>query len=272
MDLNERLRDTAKLLRPLMGDDVEVTLVNRSAASLIEADPGQIDQIVMNLAVNARDAMPKGGKLILETSTVSFDDAFARQHPPMTPGDYVLLAVSDSGVGMEPAIVSRIFEPFFTTKEVGKGTGLGLSTVYGIVQQSGGHIFVYSEPGRGTTFKVYLPSAEAKIEQDTGAEIQPEFAKGAKATILLVEDDELIRALTRQMLEEHGYHIVEASDGVSALKLAQTNGNRFDLVLTDVVMKAMSGPEMVRELNKSNLAPKVTLYVRLSTGRTDRRK
>ena len=147
MDLNERLRDTAKLLRPLMGDDVEVTLVNHSAASLIEADPGQIDQIVMNLAVNARDAMPKGGKLILETSTVSFDDAFARQHPPMSPGDHVLLAVSDSGVGMDPGIVSRIFEPFFTTKEVGKGTGLGLSTVYGIVQQSGGHIFVYSEPG-----------------------------------------------------------------------------------------------------------------------------
>jgi PAS domain S-box-containing protein len=257
MDLNERLRDTAKLLRPLMGDDVEVTLVNRSAASLIEADPGQIDQIVMNLAVNSRDAMPKGGKLILETSTISFDDAFARQHPPMTPGDYVLLAVSDSGVGMEPAIVSRIFEPFFTTKEVGKGTGLGLSTVYGIVQQTGGHIFIYSEPGRGTTFKVYLPSAEAKIERDTGSEIQPEFAKAAKATILLVEDDELIRGLTKQMLEEHGYQILEASDGAAALKLTHLNGNRFDLVLTDVVMKTMSGPEMVRELNKSNLAPKV---------------
>ncbi len=265
MDLNERLRDTAKLLRPLVGDDVEVTLVNRSAATLIEADPGQIDQIVMNLAVNARDAMPKGGKLILETSTVSFDDAFARQHPPMTPGDYVLLEVSDSGVGMEPGIVSRIFEPFFTTKEVGKGTGLGLSTVYGIVQQSGGHIFVYSEPGRGTTFKVYLPSAEAKIERDPGAEIQPEFAKRAKATILLVEDDELIRGLTKQMLEEHGYQILEASDGVSALKLAHTNGNRFDLVLTDVVMKGTSGPEMVRELNKSNLAPKV-IYMSGYTG------
>ncbi len=265
MDLNERLRDTAKLLRPLMGDDVEVTLVNRSAASLIEADPGQIDQIVMNLAVNARDAMPKGGKLILETSTVSFDDAFARQHPPMSPGDYVLLAVSDSGVGMEPGIVSRIFEPFFTTKEVGKGTGLGLSTVYGIVQQSGGHIFVYSELGKGTTFKVYLPSAEDKIERENSAEIQPDVAKGAKATILLVEDDELIRGLTKQMLEEHGYQILEASDGVSALKLAHANGNRFDLVLTDVVMKTMSGPEMVRELNKSNLAPKV-IYMSGYTG------
>ena len=265
MDLNERLRDTAKLLRPLMGDDVEVTLVNRSAATLIEADPGQIDQIVMNLAVNARDAMPKGGKLILETSTISFDDAFARQHPPMRPGDYVLLAVSDSGFGMEQDIVSRIFEPFFTTKEVGKGTGLGLSTVYGIVQQSGGHIFVYSEPGRGTTFKVYLPSAEAKIERESDAEKQSDFAKRVKATILLVEDDELIRGLTKQMLEEHGYQILEASDGVSALKLAHLNGNRFDLVLTDVVMKTMSGPEMVRELNKSNLAPKV-IYMSGYTG------
>ena len=265
MDLNERLRDTAKLLRPLMGDDVEVTLTSRSTAVLIEADPGQIDQIVMNLAVNARDAMPQGGKLVLETSTVSFDDDFSRQHPPMTPGDYVLLAVSDSGVGMEPGIVPKIFEPFFTTKEVGKGTGLGLSTVYGIVQQSGGHIFVYSEPGRGTTFKVYLPSAEAKIERDTGAEIQPEFTKGAKATILLVEDDELIRGLTKQMLEEHGYQILEAADGVSGLKLAHANGNRFDLVLTDVVMKTMSGPEMVRELNKSNLAPKV-VYMSGYTG------
>ncbi len=265
MDLNERLRDTAKLLRPLMGDDVEVTLANRSAASFIEADPGQIDQIVMNLAVNARDAMPKGGKLILETSGVSFDDAFARQHPPMRPGDYVLLAVSDSGVGMEAGIVPRIFEPFFTTKDVGKGTGLGLSTVYGIVQQSGGHIFVYSEPGRGTTFKVYLPSAEAKIERDGDTEMQPEFAEGAKATILLVEDDELIRGLTKQMLEEHGYRILEASDGASALKLAHASGNRFELVLTDVVMKTMSGPEMVRELNKLNLAPKV-IYMSGYTG------
>jgi PAS domain S-box-containing protein len=265
MDLNERLRDTARLLRPLMGDDVEVTLANRSAATLIEADPGQIDQIVMNLAVNARDAMPKGGKLILETSAVSFDDAFARQHPPMTPGDYVLLAVSDSGVGMDAGIVSRIFEPFFTTKEVGKGTGLGLSTVYGIVQQTQGHIFVYSEPGRGTTFKVYLPSAEDKIERDRDTEVQPDFTECAKATILLVEDDELIRGLTKQMLEEHGYQILEASDGVSALKLAHLNGSRFDLVLTDVVMKVMSGPEMVRELNKLNLAPKV-IYMSGYTG------
>jgi CheY-like chemotaxis protein len=265
MDLNERLRDTAKLLRPLMSDDVDVMLINRSAATLIEADPGQIDQIVMNLAVNARDAMPKGGELILETSAVSFDDALARQHPPMTPGDYVLLAVSDSGIGMEPGIVSRIFEPFFTTKDVGKGTGLGLSTVYGIVQQTRGHIFVYSEPGKGTTFKVYLPSAEDKVERVSDTGMQPDFAVSAKATILLVEDDELIRGLTKQMLEEHGYQVLEASDGVSALKLAHANGNRFDLVLTDVVMKNMSGPEMVRELNRENLGQKV-IYMSGYTG------
>jgi PAS domain S-box-containing protein len=265
MDLNERLRETAKLLRPLMGDDVEVMLVNRSGAALIEADPGQIDQIVMNLAVNARDAMPKGGKLILETSAVDFDEAFARQHPSMKPGQYVLLAVSDSGIGMDPSIVSRIFEPFFTTKEIGKGTGLGLATVYGIVQQSGGHIFVYSEPGKGTTFKVYIPSAEEKIEGGAVRETQPEPANAPEATILLVEDDELIRGLTRQMLEEYGYRVLEACDGVSALKLVRTNGHRFDLVLTDVVMKGMSGPELIRELNRVNMAPKA-VYMSGYTG------
>jgi len=159
---------------------------------------------------------------------------------------------------------SRIFEPFFTTKEIGKGTGLGLSTVYAIVQQAGGQIIVYSEPGKGTTFKVYLPSAEEKIERGP-SETQPELAKALEATILLVEDDELIRGLTRQMLEEHGYRVLEACDAVSALKLVQTNGNRFDLVLTDVVMKGMSGPELVRELNQSNLAPKV-IYMSGYTG------
>ncbi len=235
-----------------MGDDVEVALVNHSGSALVEADPGQIDQIVMNLAVNSRDAMPKGGKLTLEVNNVDFDDTFARHHPPMTPGPYVSLAVSDTGVGMDSETLTRIFEPFFTTKDVGKGTGLGLSTVYGIVQQSGGQIFVYSEVGRGTTFKIYLPNAEQKIAHDVLAESETELAKVSEATILLVEDDELIRGLTRQMLEEHGYRVLEASDGISALKLVRTDANHFDLVLTDVVMKGMSGPELVRELNRSN--------------------
>ena len=163
LDLNERLRDISKLLRPLLGDDVEILIVPRSPSAVVEADPGQLDQIVVNLAVNARDAMPRGGKFILETGAVRFDEAFAEQHQAMPAGKYVLLAVSDTGIGMDEATMSRIFEPFFTTKEVGKGTGLGLATVYGIVKQSAGHILVYSEPGHGTTFKIYLPSADHKI-------------------------------------------------------------------------------------------------------------
>ena len=159
LDMNERLKELSKLLRPMMGDDVEISLLSRSAGVIVEMDPGHLDQVVVNLAVNARDAMPNGGKLMVETAVVEFDEAFARQHHPMKAGSYVMLAISDSGCGMDHVTVSRIFEPFFTTKEMSKGTGLGLATVYGIVQQSGGQIFVYSEPGRGTTFKIYLPSA-----------------------------------------------------------------------------------------------------------------
>ena len=205
LDLNERLKDVSKLLRPLMGDDVEILVVSKSPAAVVEADPGQLDQIVVNLAVNARDAMPRGGKFILETATAKFDEAFAEQHQSMTPGKYVLLAVSDTGSGMDGATVSRIFEPFFTTKEVGKGTGLGLATVYGIVKQSAGHILVYSELGHGTTFKIYLPSAEHKIGLESRPEVETISPKRQGASILLVEDDEIMRSLTRQALEEHGY-------------------------------------------------------------------
>ena len=178
LDLNERLRDISKLLRPLLGDDVEILIVPKSASAVVEADPGQLDQIVVNLAVNARDAMPRGGKFILETGSVKFDEEFAEQHQAMAAGKYVLLAVSDTGTGMDEATISRIFEPFFTTKEIGKGTGLGLATVYGIVKQSAGHILVYSEPGHGTTFKIYLPSAEHKI----GLGSEPEVGDGQPKT------------------------------------------------------------------------------------------
>ena len=164
LDLNQRLKEVSKLLRPLMGDAVEIVLLPRSATAVIEVDPGQLDQIVINLAVNARDAMPRGGKLILETAVLDSDESFTREHPAMIAGRYVMLAISDNGIGMDEATRSRIFEPFFTTKETGKGSGLGLATVYGIVKQSGGHVWVYSEPGHGTTFKVYLPSAEHKLE------------------------------------------------------------------------------------------------------------
>jgi two-component system cell cycle sensor histidine kinase/response regulator CckA len=184
LDLGDRLKDVVNLIRPLMGDDVEITVARRSPSAIVEADPGPLDQIVLNLAVNSRDAMPKGGKFILETDSVQLDETFGETHRPMTPGKYVLLAVSDTGIGMDTVTVARIFEPFFTTKDVGKGTGLGLSTVYGIVQQNRGHTWVYSEPGRGTTFKIYIPSAEHKIggPSQNEAEVIPRRRSGTRTT------------------------------------------------------------------------------------------
>lgn len=265
LDLNERLKDVSKLLRPLMGDDVEILIVSKSSAAVVEADPGQLDQIVVNLAVNARDAMPKGGKFILETRTERFDETFAEQHQNMPPGKYILLAVSDTGHGMDEATVSRIFEPFFTTKEMGKGTGLGLATVYGIVKQSAGHIMVYSEPGHGTTFKIYLPSADHKIGLETNTEAETVSPKRAGATIMLVEDDEMMRGLTKQLLQEHGYTVIEADDGKSALEWLQSHPDPVDLLLTDVVMRRISGPELVERVSASRPKLKV-VYMSGYTG------
>lgn len=256
LDLNERLRDISKLLRPLLGDDVEILIVPKSGSAVVEADPGQLDQIVLNLAVNARDAMPRGGKFILETGVVKFDQALAEQNR-MAAGKYVALAVSDTGTGMDEATVSRIFEPFFTTKEANKGTGLGLATVYGIVKQSAGHILVYSEPGHGTTFKIYLPSAEHKIGVGSAAEPEVVRPKPRRASILLVEDDEIMRSLTRQALREHGYTVIEADDGKTALEWTQSHQDSIDLLLTDVVMRHMSGPELVERLKTSYPSLKV---------------
>jgi PAS domain S-box-containing protein len=264
-DVNDRLRDISKLLRPLMGDDVEILIVPKTTSAIVEVDPGQFDQIVVNLAVNARDAMPGGGKLILETSLVQFDETFTERQQSMAAGKYVLLAVSDTGTGMDGATVSRIFEPFFTTKEPGKGTGLGLATVYGIVKQSGGNILVYSEPGQGTTFKIYFPSAEHKIGVGSKPEIETVSPKRQGTTILLVEDDEIMRGLTRQLLVEHGYTVVEANDGRSALEWVDAHPETIDLVLTDVVMRRMSGPDLVERLSAQNPALKV-VYMSGYTG------
>ncbi|MFZ0758835.1 MAG: PAS domain S-box protein [Candidatus Sulfotelmatobacter sp.] len=265
LDLNERLRDISKLLRPLLGEDVEILIVPKTPSAIVEADPGQLDQIVVNLAVNARDAMPHGGKLILETGAVKFDETFAEQQHAIEPGKYVMLTVSDTGSGMDEAIVSRIFEPFFTTKEAGKGTGLGLATVYGIVKQSGGHILVYSEPGHGTTFKIYLPSAEHKIGVGSKPESETVSPKRHGSTILLVEDDEIMRSLTRKLLEEHGYTVIQASDGRSALEWAESHPDQFDLLLTDVMMRRMSGPELAERLSASHPILKV-VYMSGYTG------
>jgi PAS domain S-box-containing protein len=265
LDLNDRLREVTKLLHPLMGDDVEIVMPPRAQPAIIEADPGQLDQVVMNLAVNSRDAMPRGGKLIIETGVFDFDEAFAREHATMKPGRYVMLAISDTGIGMDEATRLRIFEPFFTTKEMGKGTGLGLATVYGIVKQSGGDVWVYSEPGRGTTFKIYFPSAEQKLgsSSEKHTELLPERREGF--TILLAEDDKIMRRLTKKILEEHGYKVLEAEDGQTALDAIGTDHTRVDLVLTDVVMKGMSGPELVLKLMDSHPKTRV-VYMSGYTG------
>ncbi len=265
LDLNERLKDVGKLLRPLMGDDVEILIVSKAPAAVIEADPGQLDQIVVNLAVNARDAMPRGGKFILETRSEKFDEAFDEQQQNMPPGKYVMLAASDTGSGMDKATLSRIFEPFFTTKEIGKGAGLGLATVYGIVKQSAGHILVYSEPGHGTTFKIYLPSAEHKIGIESVPDVVAVTPRRDGARILLVEDDEMMRSLTRQILEQQGYTVAEARDGKDALAWLQANSDPVDLLLTDVVMRHMSGPELVERLSVSHPNLKV-VYMSGYTG------
>ncbi len=252
LDVNDRLREVTKLLRPLMGDDVSIVFLPKSEMAFVHADPSQLDQIVLNLAVNSRDAMPRGGKFVIETATADFDDQFVQQHPPMKPGRYVMLAVSDTGIGMDSATAARIFEPFFTTKEAGKGTGLGLATVYGIVQQSGGHIWVYSEPGRGTTFKVYLPCVDDKAGFAAETEAEPEFRRGEGTTVLLVEDDAVMRRLTTQMLQAQGYSVIEAEDGKAALARAASSSEPVHLVLTDVVMPGTSGPELVLHLMDSH--------------------
>ena len=265
LDLNERLSEVVKLLRPLMGDDVEINIIPRSPSAIVEADPSQIDQIILNLAVNARDAMPKGGKLIIETALQEFDESFARRHQPLAAGKYVMVSISDNGAGMDKETVARIFEPFFTTKEAGKGTGLGLSTVYGIVKQSGGSIWVYSEPGRGTTFKIYLPSAEHKLDEEGKVDSESLPPRRDGTTILLVEDDDMMRIATRLMLQEHGYKVLEASDGKAALQLLNSDHTQVDLALTDVMMRSMNGPEMAIRMIETHPSVKV-VYMSGYTG------
>ena len=245
LDLNVIVPGIATMLQRLIGEDIE--LVFRPGAELgrVKADPGQIEQVIMNLAVNARDAMPDGGRITIETGNVELGDEYARQHVGVQPGPYVLLAVSDTGTGMDSATQARIFEPFFTTKAPGKGTGLGLSTVYGIVKQSGGNIWVYSEPGRGTTFKVYLPRVENTAEPVQV--IRPAPGRGTES-ILLVEDEEAVRALAREVLEGYGYTVFEARDVADAMLIAERHTGPIHLLVTDVVMPQMSGRALAERL------------------------
>jgi two-component system, cell cycle sensor histidine kinase and response regulator CckA len=248
LDLNIAIANLSKMLRRLIGEDVELFVTEGRPLSRVKADPGQIDQVIMNLAVNARDAMPQGGKLTIETSNVEIDATYALAHFPMTPGRYVMIAVNDTGCGMDAETQARIFEPFFTTKDKGKGTGLGLATVYGIIKQSGGFIWVESEVGKGTTFKVFLPPAG---EAPAIHERKADSAKiHGTETVLLVEDEEYVRSLVRRSLESKGYAVLEARNGQEALHVAKQHEGPIHLLITDVVMPGMSG----RELSE-NLAP-----------------
>ncbi len=263
VDLNGIVNTLNEMLPRLVGEDVDVRVVQGARLRSVKADPGQIEQCIMNLVVNARDAMPEGGKLTIETANVEFDGEAARQHN-VEPGSYVMLAVSDTGQGMDEQTRTRIFEPFFTTKPSGKGTGLGLATVYGIVSQSSGYIWVYSEPGHGTTFKLYFPATAQGAEQAQISE-HPELTLCGTETILLVEDEAGVRNLLTQVLEDKGYKVLAAANGPEALRLDRTFDGRIDLLLTDVIMPEMRGPQLGAEL----LARHPGMLVMYMSGYTD---
>jgi PAS domain S-box-containing protein len=262
VNLNSVVTENLKMLTRMIGEDIDLVMVPTASLWSVRADSGQIEQVIMNLAVNARDAMPSGGKLTIETSNVTLDEDYARYHAPLRPGDYVMTAISDTGAGMDSETQSHIFEPFFTTKGP-KGTGLGLSTVYGIIKQSGGYIWVYSEVGKGTTFKIYLPRvaalggpavAQAAESKETRA------AEPGTETILVVEDEANLRYLARQYLEKQGYRVIEAADGAVAMQIAVAHEGVIHLLLTDVIMPGMNGRELAQRI--SEIRPNVkVLYM-----------
>lgn len=256
VDLADLVANVERLLRRLLGEDIE--LYTRAAPDLwkVRIDPSHFEQIIVNLAVNARDAMPRGGKLSIEVQNSPLDQDYASTHPEVAPGEYVMLAVSDTGHGMDAAVQQHVFEPFFTTKDRSKGTGLGLATVHGVVKQHGGHIWLYSEPGKGTTFKIYLPRA---VEDPAAAATPPTAMPSTRGTetVLIVEDEPLVRWVAAQTLRNHGYTVLEAASGEEALKLADANHDKLDLVMTDVVMPGMSGQEVASALRQRRRELKV---------------
>jgi len=254
VDINASVSGIERLLTRVLREDIKLACTLASDAGMIRVDPGQLEQVIMNLAVNARDAMPGGGLLTIETANVDLDADYLRAHPMAKPGPYVMLAVTDTGMGMDAATQARIFEPFFTTKDVGKGTGLGLATVQGIVQQSGGFIWVYSEPDHGTVFKIYLPRVDEAPSQE--AVTNADDVRGTE-TILIAEDVPAVRAVTREMLKRYGYHVLEAADGLTALQVAADYKETIHLLLTDVVMPDLSGRDLAERFRALRPAMKV---------------
>jgi two-component system, cell cycle sensor histidine kinase and response regulator CckA len=256
LNLNTVVSETEEMFRRLLPESIEMIVQLEPALGRIMADPGQIHQVLVNLLVNARDAMPAGGKLVTETANVDLDAKYAAAHPEVTPGPCVLLTVSDTGAGMDEQVRSHLFEPFFTTKQLGEGTGLGLATVYGIVRQSGGWIWVYSEPGTGTSFKIYFPRVDIAVSQEVVAAKVQQSYQGTE-TVLVVEDRADVRTLAMEVLESYGYKVLEASDGASALELAARYTSPIELLLTDAVMPGMNGRELSERLHESRPATKV---------------
>jgi two-component system, cell cycle sensor histidine kinase and response regulator CckA len=266
LNLDGVVSEFGKMLPQLLGEDVEMAIKTAPAECLVYADRGQIEQVIMNLVVNARDAMPSGGKLTIETGIVQLDEQYSRRHAvQVSSGSYAMLAVTDNGIGMDAETQARIFEPFYTTKEPGKGTGLGLATVYGIVKQSNGVVWVYSELGKGTTFKVYLPLAQTAVEAESPSSAEQGPITGGSETILMVEDEPLLREANREFLEVKGYRVLEASNGAEALQICQTHQGPIDLLLTDVIMPGISGIELA----KSVLASRPAIRVVYMSGYTD---
>ena len=261
LDLNRVVEDMERMLRRLIGEDIRLVIALAEVPP-IKADPGQLEQVLMNLAVNARDAMPHGGQLMIETAAVDLDESYARRHAEVRAGAHVMLAVSDTGHGMTADVQARVFEPFFTTKAPGEGTGLGLATVHGIVKQSGGHIFAYSEPGRGTSFKIYFPPAEGSVAAP--ARVAEEMPRGTE-TVLLVEDEEALREITREILEAAGYTVLEAGHGAAALHLSERHEGTIHLLVTDVVMPGVTGSELAQRL----IAERTGMKVLFMSGYTD---
>ena len=248
IDLHAVVAGMDAMLRRLIAEDIQLESVLGPGQVPVRADRGQLEQVILNLVVNARDAMPRGGRITVEVEWVTLDEAYAQSHPTIRPGPHAMLSVTDTGHGMDAETLAHVFEPFFTTKERGKGTGLGLATVYGIVEQSGGHVHAYSEPGIGSTFKVYLPRVdEAIFEPEVGGQVAP--VRGGSETVLLVEDEDGVRATAREALESNGYTVIEARNGVEALEVYQRHAGRVELLVSDVVMPRMGGGELAQRLS-----------------------